>query len=212
MHSWRALPDGQQRGQGVSFVQSIKSQLSGEWIPGADAHKKILDAMRDLLDDDAVLTAEECQLGYTACHYYKCRKPRTFIYPSGFGTLGPALPAAIGAKLGLPDRQVVAIVGDGSFLFTIGELAAAVEMKLSIPVILWNNQGYGEIAYDMDRKKISRIGVDLLTPDFPAVARGFGCRAGKPESLDDFRSLLRDALRVPVPTLIELDAAAAFLN
>ena len=67
-------------------------------------------------------------LGYTANQYFKCRQPRSYIHTTGYGTLGPALPAAVGAKIGAPDRQVVAIVGDGSFLFTVGEMAAAAEL------------------------------------------------------------------------------------
>jgi acetolactate synthase I/II/III large subunit len=81
-----------------------------------------------------------------------------------------------------------------------------------MPVIIWNNCGYGEIAYDMDRKKIKRIGVDLATPDFQALAKGFGCHFGKPESFDAFRELLIGALTARAPTIIELKAAASFLS
>jgi len=199
-------------GMGADIAADIRARLSGQWIPGAEAHKRILDAMRADLSDDAVLSVEECQLGYTACQYFKCRKPRTFIYPSGYGTLGPAVPAAIGAKLGLPERQVVAIAGDGSLLFTLPELVAAVELRLSLPVIVWNNRSYAEIAFDMDRKNIQRTGVELTTPDFQLVAKGFGCRAKRPESLAAFRTALREALAAPVPTVIELDADSGFLR
>ena len=82
-------------GKGADIASGIRAQLTGQWIPGADAHKRVLDAMRADLADDAILSVEECQLGYTAGQYFKCRQPRTFIYPSGYGTLGPAVPAAI---------------------------------------------------------------------------------------------------------------------
>ena len=197
---------------GVEVAATLRAALTGQWSDGASAHKQVLDVMRDVLDDEAVVTAEECQLGYTGCHYFKSRKPRTWIYPSGYGTLGPALPAAIGAKVGLPDRQVVCISGDGSFLYTVGELASASELGLGLPIVLWNNSGYEEIARDMDRKDIERIGVDLTPPDFTRLAEGFGCRGARPQSLDEFRQALADALLASRPTLIELNADAPFLR
>jgi thiamine pyrophosphate-dependent acetolactate synthase large subunit-like protein len=203
---------GDHRKMGADTAARIRSRLDKQWIPGADAHKRILDAMHDILEDNAILSVEECQLGYTACQYFPCSSPRTMIYPSGYGTLGPAVPAAIGAKLGVPDREVVAISGDGSLLFTLSELVAAVELGVSLPVIVWNNRGYREIAYDMDRKNVRRVGVELTTPDFQSVAIGFGCRAERPDSLAAFRDALSRALEAPVPTMIELDTNFGFLS
>jgi thiamine pyrophosphate-dependent acetolactate synthase large subunit-like protein len=173
-------------------------------LPGADAHKRSLDVLREVLEDDAFLVTEECQLGYTANQYFRCRRPRTYLHPSGFGTLGPAVPAAAGAKIGCPDRQVVAIVGDGSFLFTAGELAAVVEQNLSIPIVVWNSGGYREIANYMDRHGVERVGVDLATPDFVALAEAFGAKGRRPNSAEEFRTALMEGLVASGPTVIEL--------
>ena len=71
----------------------------------------------------------------------------------------------------------MALIGDGGIQFTIGELATAAELGLPVPILLWNNQGYGEIKTYMADRDIPQIGVDIYTPDFQTIARGFGCRA-----------------------------------
>lgn len=196
---------------GAQIAAGLRSRLTDQWLPGADAHKRVLDILRDVLADDAIVVSEECQLGYTANQYFRCRRPRTYLHPSGYGTLGPGVPAAAGAKIGCPDRQVVAIVGDGGFLFTAGELAAAVEQRLALPIVMWNSGGYREIANYMDRHQIERIGVDLKTPDFVALARSFGAIGLRPEGPEAFKKVLVEALTAPVPTLIELSDDAAWL-
>ncbi|MEM7169415.1 MAG: 5-guanidino-2-oxopentanoate decarboxylase [Pseudomonadota bacterium] len=197
---------------GASIASGLKIQLTEQWLPGADAHKKVLDILRRVIDDDAVLVSEECQLGYTANQYFECRLPRTYIHPSGYGTLGPAVPAAIGAKTALPERQVVAIVGDGSFLFSVGEMASAAELGQPLPIVMWNSSGYKEIANYMDRYDIERVGVDLNTPDFPTLARSFNCHGARPNSADEFEAALRQALTAQAPTLIELKEGADWLG
>ena len=197
---------------GRDIVGDLKSRITGQWIPGADQHKKVLDILREVLDDDAILSTEECQLGYTANQYFKCRQPRTYIHPTGYGTLGPALPAGIGAKLALPDRQVVVISGDGSFLFTVGEMASAAELGIALPIIIWNSGGYREIASYMDKFGIERVGVDFKTPDFPTLAKGFNCRGCHPDSAEAFREAVIKALEAPMPTIIEIQDSDDWLG
>ncbi len=172
----------------------------------------MLDILREVLDDDAILATEECQLGYTANQYFKCRQPRTYIHPTGYGTLGPALPAGIGAKLALPDKQVAVISGDGSFLFTVGEMASASELGMALPIIIWNSGGYREIAGYMDKFDIERVGVDFETPDFPTLAKGFNCFGCHPESAGSFRDALIKALAAPKPTIIEIQESDSWLS
>jgi acetolactate synthase-1/2/3 large subunit len=115
----------------------------------------------------------------------------------------------MGAKVACPDRPVVALIGDGGIQFTIGELATGVELGLALPILLWNNQGYGEIKRYMLDRNIPTIGVDIYTPDFQTIARGFGCGAVKAESAVHLREELRKAHAAKGPTLIEIDDAAA---
>ena len=132
--------------------------------------------------------------------------------PLGYSTLGYALPAAIGAKVAAPEHPVICIIGDGGIQFTLPELATAVEEQLPLTIIIWNNEGYGEIRDYWDNKDIPRIGVDIYTPDFLTIARGFGCTAGRAAGLDHFQELVKESFKGNVPTVIEVREDAGFLN
>ena len=109
----------------------------------------------------------------------------------------------------MPDRPVVAVIGDGGLQFTIAELATAVELSLPVPILVWNNKGYGEIKRYMADRGIPQIGVDIYTPDFQTIAKGFGCNAVKAESLEHLASELKKATTASKPTVIEVDEAKA---
>ncbi len=157
-----------------------------------------------------VVVGDSTQPVYGANFSYEPNQPRRYFTSStGYGTLGYALPAALGAKLGRPDLPVVGLIGDGALQFTIGELATAVELGLPVPILLWNNQGYGEIKQYMVERDIPTIGVDIYTPDFQTIARGFGCAAQIVRSLEDLGSALREAVNADGPTLIEINQADA---
>jgi acetolactate synthase I/II/III large subunit len=157
-----------------------------------------------------IVAGDSTQPVYSCNLTYQPERPRSYFNSStGYGTLGYALPAALGAKLAEPERPVVALIGDGGLQFTIAELATAVELGLSVPVIVWNNRGYGEIKKYMAERGIPQIGVDIYTPDFLTIARGFGCRAVRAESLPHLQEQLRQAHRAAGPTLIEIDEASA---
>ena len=128
-----------------------------------------------------------------------------FNSSTGYGTLGYGLPAAFGAKIACPDRSVVSLIGDGGLQFTIAELACAVELKLAVPIIVWNNNGYGEIKQYMIDRNIPTIGVDIFTPDFLTIAKGFGCKTSSPGSYAEFSGALKIAKSAELPTLILID-------
>jgi 5-guanidino-2-oxopentanoate decarboxylase len=151
------------------------------------------------------------QIAYTANCHFTCRRPRCWFHPIGFGTLGYALPAAMGAKIAKPDRAVVALAGDAGFLFTVQEMATAAELGLALPILLWNNDALGQIAGDMVGRGIPEIAVKPRNPDFQALARAFHCHAQRPESLAGIAHALKDAFKADRPTLIEVHQNAAFL-
>jgi acetolactate synthase-1/2/3 large subunit len=126
--------------------------------------------------------------------------------PIGYGCLGSALPMAIGARLAAPQRPVVGIAGDGGFMFTVAELATARELGLPLPLLVYNNDGYGEIRDAMDGAGVPHLGTDQAA-DIAAVARGFGCAAASTGSPDEAAGLLAAALEAPGPTVVELRAA-----
>ncbi|MBU3066673.1 thiamine pyrophosphate-binding protein [Nocardia sp. NEAU-G5] len=159
----------------------------------------------EVLDESAVLAADSAM----ACYYgalsnLPLHRPRSFLYPTGLGTLGYGLPAAIGAKVAEPQRQVVAMLGDGGVMFTIAELAAAAEARLPIPIVVVDNGGYGEIRNEMADRDEAVHAVDLGAPDFPALARALGCHGVAAESTEQVGPAVAAALTADRPTLIHV--------
>ncbi len=123
----------------------------------------------------AILVGDSTAPSYAATCAGTAPGPRQWCTGStGFGTLGYALPAAIGAQIACPDVPVIAIAGDGGALYTIAELAAAAEAKAPVILLIWNNDGYGEIRSYMQSNQIPPDGVDLSPIDFASLAKGFG--------------------------------------
>ncbi len=102
-------------------------------------------ALAGALGAEGVLWADMTGAAYCAISEYPCSRPRTFLHPVGFGTLGAALPGGLGTKCAFPDRRVAVLTGDGGFQFTLPELAVGVQEKICLPVVLWNDGGFGEI-------------------------------------------------------------------
>jgi 5-guanidino-2-oxopentanoate decarboxylase len=175
-------------------------------------HARVLDALRKALPADGIVASDMTQIAYTGCYYFRCERPRCWFHPLGYGTLGYALPAAIGAKLAAPERATVALAGDAGFLFTVQELATAVELKLPIAIVLWNNDALAQIAEGMVEKGIPEIGVRQRNPDFIKLGKAFGCRTVRPTSLARFKSALTTAFAADGPTLIEVREDSAFLD
>ncbi|WP_406069207.1 thiamine pyrophosphate-binding protein [Streptomyces sp. NBC_01020] len=166
------------------------------WVP-------YLRAVRRVLAPDAVITSDSAQCCYYgALPHLPVGPEGRYLHPTGFGTLGYALPAAIGAKTACPGRQVVALSGDGGLQFSVQELAIAAQLRLPLPVVVFDNGGYGEIRDEMTARGDTPTAVDLPSVDLPALARaygGYGERAHSPEELAD---ALTRALTAPGPTLI----------
>ncbi|MER5467298.1 thiamine pyrophosphate-dependent enzyme [Streptomyces sp. NPDC002685] len=168
------------------------------WIP-------YLRAVRSVLADDAVITSDSAQCCYYGALPHLPLGPEgRYLHPTGFGTLGYALPAAIGAKTACPDRQVVALSGDGGLQFTVQELATAAQLHLPLPVVVFDNGGYGEIRDEMAARGDAPTAVDLAPVDLPALARAYGGQGTHAYGPDELTAALTEALRTPGPTLIAI--------
>jgi thiamine pyrophosphate-dependent acetolactate synthase large subunit-like protein len=119
---------------------------------------------------------------------------------------------AIGAKIGAPHRPVIAVAGDGGFMFTVNELATAAEERLALPVIVWNNDALMAIVEQMDQHQIPRIGVEPKSPDFLGLAQSLGCHATRPSSAEALAQAVRAALAADRPTLIEVRQDSPWLR
>jgi acetolactate synthase-1/2/3 large subunit len=179
-----------------------------------DAPTRSLGALIDQIARElpgAIFMGDSTQTVYAGNLTFDAAAPRRWFNAStGYGTLGYGLPAAIGAQLAEPAAPVVALVGDGGLLFTLSELACAVEAELPVVVLLWNNQGYGEIKKYMQRHGVATIGVDLRTPDFVTIAQGFGCFAERVSAPAQLRAALARTRGRKAPSVIEIDEAAWF--
>ena len=137
---------------------------------------------------------------------------RRLMTPWNFMTLGWAYAAALGVQAAAPDDTVLAVMGDGGALFTLGELATAVEHDLPVCLVVYNNHSYGIIAEVQDQLCGGRrFGVDLEQPDFAAVARAFGMSSSRADTPDELEAALRKHLGTGEPSLIEARVAIADL-
>ncbi|MEZ5248402.1 MAG: 5-guanidino-2-oxopentanoate decarboxylase [Ilumatobacteraceae bacterium] len=135
-----------------------------------------VEAIAATLTDDTIVALDSTQLAYAAHVALPCARPRSWLAPYGLGTLGCALPMAIGAKLAASARPVLALAGDGGWLFTVAEMAVAVDEDLDLVLVLWDNRGYAQIRQSFDDANAARMGVDVTSADPAALARGFGWR------------------------------------
>jgi acetolactate synthase-1/2/3 large subunit len=202
---------GRSDSPGAKRASAVRTASKKFWGPRAAVHLPIAEAVQRALPD-TIFVGDSAEPVYALNNCLETSQARSYFNSStGYGTLGYGLPAGIGAKLAAPNRPVVVLVGDGGFQFTIGELAAAVEARVGLIVLLWNNEGYGEIKTFMIERQIHPIGVDIFTPDFLAIAKGFGCQAIRAESYDQLARELIAANQRTIPTIIEIRADAAFV-
>lgn len=165
-----------------------------------------LEGLRRVLSDETLLFNDINGIACWGAGAFVCRQPRTFHYPIGFGCLGFALPAAIGAKLARPDVPVVVLSGDGGFLFSGHELATAVRERAGIVAVVFNDNAYGTIKADQHHRYPARSSAgDLRSPDFVRYAEAFGARGRRVDSVQAVPEAvaLALALKQDQPTLIE---------
>ncbi len=167
---------------------------------------KVIRALRDMMPRDAVITTEVGQNQMWAALHYDAYLPQTFFTSGGLGTMGWGFPASIGAKTARPDVPVVDIAGDGSFGMTENNLATAVEEELPVIVVVLNNNVLGMVAqwqrlfYDKRYSAVKLKG----NPDFVKLADAYGADGVRTETIDEFRTAVRRAMKADVPTVIDV--------
>jgi len=152
-----------------------------------------IDAIEQTIPKGTVVALDSTQLAYAAHTVMACDTPRSWLAPFGFGTLGCALPMAIGAAIADATKPVLAIVGDGGWLFTVAEMAAAIDEGVNMVMVLWDNRGYGQIRESFDDVQAPRMGVDVSSHDPSAIARGFGWNAIDVNTIEAFSTALSEA-------------------
>jgi 5-guanidino-2-oxopentanoate decarboxylase len=184
-----------------------RARIDGGFDANAKSQLKALGAIRSALPRDGVVFSDMTQIAYFGNYAFQMDVPGQWFHPSGYGTLGFALPAAVGAKISSPARAVIALAGDFGLQFTLNELMTAAEECLSLPIVVWNNSALGQIRDDMDASLIPQIGVIARNPDFVALAKACGAAALRVTHAAALSDAVRDALLRHGPTLIEVSAA-----
>jgi acetolactate synthase-1/2/3 large subunit len=165
-----------------------------------------LNILREVLPANAIVTDELSQVGFASWYGFPIYEPRTFITSGYQGTLGSGFPTALGAKVANPDRPVVAITGDGGFMFAVQELSTAVQFKIGVVTLVFNNNAYGNVRRDQRERFDGRVvASDLVNPDFVKLAESFGVGAARVTSPDHFRPALEKALADGGPYVISVE-------
>jgi 5-guanidino-2-oxopentanoate decarboxylase len=194
---------GARSGWAKSGPAALRGEIERTYDAKARAQLNALNAIRLGLPRDGAVFTDMTQIAYFGNYAFPVDGPRQWFHPSGYGTLGFALPAAIGAKISSPSRAVLALAGDFGLQFTLGELMTAVEAGLSLPVVVWNNSALGQIRDDMIAAGIPPTDVVARNPDFVALARACGAGAVRAKNAAALTEAVGGALAAPVPTLIE---------
>ncbi|MGB7252294.1 MAG: thiamine pyrophosphate-dependent enzyme, partial [Xanthobacteraceae bacterium] len=169
-----------------------------------------LEAIRDELPEDGIFVDEVTQVGFAARLLLPVYKPRTFLSPGYQDNLGWGFATALGAQHARPDVPVVAISGDGGFMFTANELATAMRHRIPLVTVVFNDGAFGNVRRIQQERFGNRlIGSDLANPDFVRFAESFGADGLRATSPQELRGALRRALaNRGDPTLIEVPVGA----
>ncbi len=183
---------------------ALRAQMDGE-LARLAPQKAWIDAIRAELPEDGILIEELTQISYASRLLYPVYQPRTYLSTGYQGTLGWGYPTALGAKAAMPDRAVVAVHGDGGFMFGVQEMATAVAHNIGVVALVFNDNAYGNVKRIQQSNYEGRTVVsDLVNPDFVRLAESFGMRAERVTTPEALRPALKAAIAANAPALIEI--------
>jgi acetolactate synthase-1/2/3 large subunit len=184
----------------LRFAEAWKEKIA--YLEPQNSYLKLI---REEMPEDGIFVDELTQVGFASRIAWETELPRTYLCTGHMGTLGWGFQTALGAKAARPDAMVVSVCGDGGFMFGVQELATAVQHKLGVIILLFNNNLYGNVRSMQERLYGNRvIATDLHNPDFVKMAHAFGAHGTRVESMYALRSAIREAKGKDLPTLIEI--------
>lgn len=187
----------------------LKKRIMEERIRNSQNHsfpmkpQTILSQVREILGHEDILISDVGAHKVWVARNYDCYCPNTCIISNGFASMGIAIPGAVSAKLIYPDKKVLAITGDGGFMMNMQELETAVRNRLAFVVLIWNDSSYGLIKWKEQMRFSKTACVDFTNPNFKALAESMHCKGYRVEKADDLMSILQDAFRQKVPSVID---------
>ncbi|MEC0133503.1 MULTISPECIES: biosynthetic-type acetolactate synthase large subunit [Paenibacillus] len=155
---------------------------------------------------DAIISTDVGQHQIWTAHHYNFKKPRTFLTSGGLGTMGYGFPAAIGAAVAFPERQVVCISGDGSFQMNMQEIMTAVDLQLNVKVVILKNGYLGMVRQWQElflNKRYSAV--QISSPDFAALAKSFGAQGYQASTKEEAKAIIQHAMNTEGPAIMEFD-------
>ncbi len=166
--------------------------------------QRLVNILRQKLDDEDIVTLDNGVYKIWFARNYKCHAPNTLLLDNALATMGAGLPSAMAAKELYPHKKVVSISGDGGFMMNSQELETAIRMDLDLVVIILNDSAYGMIKWKQEGEGFDDFGLDFKNPNFVQYAESFGAIGHRPESHDDFESILDTALNTKGVHVIDL--------
>lgn len=193
------------RRDGAQRTETLKQQAAkNPWVTGYQRVFEYLAAAHEALSDYA-LVGDSTQAMYAANLMHTYGVPQAwFNAATGYGTLGYAPGAAIGAALANPERPTLCWIGDGGMQFALADIGAAVDAAVPVIFVIWNNQGFQEIENFMHSKNVAPVGVTPSAPDFCLIARAYGVPSQRVESVLEFKQALQQMTLSEGPALIEI--------
>ncbi|MFT4601050.1 MAG: acetolactate synthase-1/2/3 large subunit, partial [Arenicella sp.] len=176
-------------------VEEFNQVINDELFPNRDEAMtmgEVVNVLSDQTKGEAILVTDVGQHQMVAQRYYQFKKYRSNITSGGLGTMGFALPAALGAKLGMPHREVVAVIGDGGFQMTIQELGTLFQTQAKLKILILNNEFLGMVRQWQDLFFDKRYAsTEMVNPDFQTIAKGYHLETNKVSDRCD----LKDAMK-----------------
>jgi acetolactate synthase-1/2/3 large subunit len=166
---------------------------------------EVIKHLNELTNNDAIIVTDVGQHQMVACRYAKFTRTKSNITSGGLGTMGFALPATIGAKFGAPDRMVIGIIGDGGIQMTIQELGTIMQTNIDVKLLILNNQFLGMVRQWQQLFHERRYSfVDISSPDYVTVAKGYGISGRSVCKREDLRDALSEMVNHKGPYLLEV--------
>jgi acetolactate synthase-1/2/3 large subunit len=187
-----ALPHG---ARPAPDLTDVRAQIAAEIADALPETTALGERIVAALPNDAIVAGDSSQIVYLAvANQLRVARPHSLLYTPTYATLGYGLPAAIGARIADPSRPVVTVIGDGALMFCVNELVTAVEQRLDLTVVCVDNGGYAEIKQNERDRGIPPIGVDLVQPDWAALATAFGASGRTVDAAGDVAGAVRGAI------------------
>jgi pyruvate dehydrogenase (quinone) len=186
-----------------TMVKEIQTYVDHEGHGEGLRPEMVATAISDLADDDAVFTVDTGMCNVWGARYLEMKPGRRILASFSHGSMANAMPQAIGAKVGSPDRQVVALCGDGGFSMLMGELLTAAGLDIPVKLMLFNNSTLGMVRAEMMVVGYQPWGTDVKNPDFGALATAAGIHGERVDKPADIRPAIERAFAHPGPALID---------